>query len=460
MATIAARPSAAPRINVSLRDRATPDILKLAIGASWLLVLVLFLIAFSAVNDIRAAAQTIGKDSEPSVVAARQIGLSLANMHASVANALLVGPGKDADSWATYAQEQKTVADTLVDAAQNITYPGEKDQIRILNETFVRYQDLVSTAAASEAQTNASAALKTFAQADDLIHARLIPAATELARINDDALTQSYNAHRSTGIAMAIVTVIAGLAVLAILVSTQMFLSRKTHRTLNAPLLLASLVILALVALTARTLASANEDLRSAKQDAYDSVYALTSARAVSYDANADESLWLLASDDQRYETSFMTKTKQISDPWLTDTQAQQLAQLVNRHQQVPFKGYLANELNNITFPGEREAALAASSYWARYLAIDGQIRSLDRSGDHAGAIALDIGNAQDQSDWAFNNYDKSMAQLIDINQTAFDDSIQQVFSEVGIAPILPILALLAAGLVWFGLQPRIAEYR
>jgi len=426
---------------------------------TWVLVLILFLITFSALNDVKSAAQTIGRDSEPSVVAARQIGLSLANMHASVANALLVGPGQDTDAWNTYQQERQTVADTLVDAAQNITYPGEKDQIRILSENFVRYQEIVSAARASEGQ-NSAAALQAFTQADDLTHNTLFPAATELARINNDALTQSYQSHRTTGVTMAVVTVIFGLVVLGALIATQVFLTRRTRRTFNLPLIGASVVTLLMVAMVARTLLAANEDLRGAKLDAYDSMYALTSARAVSYDANADESLWLVAKDDPRYEATFTAKAKQLSDPFLTDAVAQSLPQFVDRHQPVPFNGYLANELNNITFPGERDAALQAATYWARYLAIDPQIRNLDLSGDHAGAVALDIGTEQNQSDWAFNNFDQAMIKLIDINSKAFDASIQQAFADVGIAPLLPILSLVIAALVWFGLQPRIGEYR
>jgi hypothetical protein len=61
----------ARQLRKALRARETPDLLMAALGASWLLVLVLFLIARSGLADVRAAAQTIGRDAEPSVVAAR-----------------------------------------------------------------------------------------------------------------------------------------------------------------------------------------------------------------------------------------------------------------------------------------------------------------------------------------------------------------------------------------------------
>ena len=453
------------RLQVATRTRTTPQMLMLALGGTWVLIAIVFLLARSGLSDVRTAAQTIGRDSEPSVLYARQIGLSLADMHASVANAFLLGSGNDADAWKTYQQERQTVADNLVNAAQNITYPGEKDQIQILGENFVRYQDLISQAEAVQAQ-NPSAAMGLFNQADDLVHNTLFPAANELARINNDALDQSYQSHRSTGIVMAVVVGVAGMVLLLALLATQVFLSRRTRRTFNAWLIGASILSVALVMVVAGTLGAANEHLRGAKQDAYDSIYALTSERTVSYDANADESLWLLAQDDPRFEASFMSKTRQISDPWLTDATVHSLPQYVDSHRPVPFSGYLANELNNITFVGEREAAVSAATYWAKYLAIDGQIRSLERGGDHAGAVALDIGTNEGQSNWAFGTYDQYVSQLIDINQKEFDRSIQQIFNDLGGATsfgadtVLPILSLLIALLVWFGLQPRIAEYR
>ena len=452
-------------IGLAVRARTTPQILTLALVGAWALVAIVFLLARSGLSDVRAAAQTIGHDSEPSVLYARQIGLSLADMHASVANAFLFGPGNAAAAWKTYQQERQTVADNLVNAAQNITYPGEKDQVQILEENFVQYQDLISQAEANEAQ-NPSAAMASFNQADNLLHTTLLPAANQLASINDSALTQSYEAHRSTGIVMAIVVALGGLALLGALVATQIFVSRRTRRTFNPFLIAATVLTVALVGVIAGTLGAANEHLRGAKQDAYDSIYALTSARTVSYDANADESLWLVAQEDPRFETSFMTKTQQISNPWLTDSIVQTLPQYVDAHQPVPFNGYLANELNNITFVGEREAALSAATYWAKYLAIDGQIRSLDRSGDHAGAVALDIGTNEGQSNWAFDKYDQYIAQTVDINQKAFDGSIQAIFDDLGgtislgADMLLPVLSLVIVALVWFGLQPRIAEYR
>ena len=99
-ATTSVSPPRGIRIPFATRAWTTPQLLTLALAGAWVLVAIVFLLARSGLSsDVRAAAQTIGHDSEPSVLYARQIGLSQADMHASVANAFLLGPGNDTDAW-------------------------------------------------------------------------------------------------------------------------------------------------------------------------------------------------------------------------------------------------------------------------------------------------------------------------------------------------------------------------
>ena len=52
----------------------------------------------------------------------------------------------------------------------------------------------------------------------------------------------------------------------------------------------------------------------------------------------------------------------------------------------------LATEINNITFPGEQEAAERTLNAFGEYFEIDGEIRRLHLSGDPDAAVALCIG--------------------------------------------------------------------
>ena len=122
--------------------------------------------------------------------------------------------------------------------------------------------------------------------------------------------------------------------------------------------------------------------------------------------------------------------------------------------------GYMAVELNNITFPGEREAAVQSLSTYVRYLKIDKQIRQLQQSGRHQEAIALSIGYNPGQSNWAFGEFKKANQNTFDLNQKAFSQAVEEGFREVnGFEITTPIVVVLICVLTLLGLLPRFKEY-
>lgn len=79
-----------------------------------------------------------------------------------------------------------------------------------------------------------------------------------------------------------------------VLVILQVFLTAQFHRFVDLPLPAASLLALGVVVVAAVQISGQRDHLRVARHDAFDSVVALTRARAVAYDANADQSRYLL----------------------------------------------------------------------------------------------------------------------------------------------------------------------
>ena len=122
--------------------------------------------------------------------------------------------------------------------------------------------------------------------------------------------------------------------------------------------------------------------------------------------------------------------------------------------------GFLAEELRNITFAGERGAAVKTVEWWSKYMQIDGRIRALERAGQHDQAILLCLGEGADQSNWAFNGFINALDATLEINQKEFDKASQRGFEALsGFEVIAPILGLLAALACLFGVLPRIREY-
>jgi hypothetical protein len=164
--------------------------------------------------------------------------------------------------------------------------------------------------------------------------------------------------------------------------------------------------------------------LKVAKQDAFDSILALTQACAVSYDANADETRFLV--DPGRaaeYQDAFLRKSLDLVNvgnvgifsydaALAADIRAYQAD-----HADVRFGGYLGTEFRNITFPGERAAATRALLAYQVYEKYDRKLRAMAKT-NLAQAIAFDIGTSPGQSDWAFNQWDGALGSVITIKET------------------------------------------
>jgi CHASE3 domain sensor protein len=435
----------------------TPHVLLVGVVVIWVASLGLVLAGNASLGEARRTIQTIGRDTAPSIVAAQSMKASMVDMDANAANDLLGGPNGVQAARDTYNTDRAAAVAGLIRAARNITYPEEEPLIQTMENDMSLYAGYVAQAQLYNAMGDSGSATQSMKAATDLMHQQILPAADQLDAVNFDHLTATYADRKQTaGLSLALV-LIAGVLVVALLVVVQVFVARRTRRVLNLPLLGATVVALLLTGRLVSTLNAETTDLKVAKQDAFDSVHYLWQARAFAYDANGDESLWLLPGFDKpQYDASFHAKTAELVDRPLTD---QVIASAAAGN--VQFKGRFADEMNNITFPGELEAATQMLRTHAQYYALDAQIRSLETSGQHAAAVALCTGYAVGQSNWAFAQFDAALGQTLAINEQWFADSVQRAFDDLnGMDVIGPIAGLIVAGLVWLGLQPRIAEYR
>jgi hypothetical protein len=434
----------------------TPRLLQAGLGLVWLAAIVALVVTSIGFAELRQAVQTIGRDTAPNISAAQDIRTSLADMDADAANELLGVTDASGASRQAFEERRTTVSQRLVDASRNIAY-GQEEQapIATLSDQFGVYLELVEQARALQAQDPA-AALAVYRQATALMHTTLLPAADALDAANDQQLNQEYAARRASAGLLGAAMGISALLLLASLIGLQVFLGRRTRRTFNLPLLAATLVALVFTVRTGTTFAAAMEDLRSAKQDAFDSVYALTHARSVAYDANGEESRYLLdPANAAQSDQAFHTEAAQLVDRPVTEDLI-----AASQHGNVPFRGYLADELNNITYTGELQAAIETLRAFGAYLTTDGEIRALEQSGQHQAAIDLDVGTQPGQSNWAFAQFDDALGRTLGINQREFTAAVDRATADLAGSEYLgPVAAVLIILLAWLGLRPRLREY-
>jgi hypothetical protein len=426
--------------------------------------------------------QTMGGLDESAVDAATGLYYSVNDMDAQVGNVLLVGNNRSlaadkAEDIATYASDRATAnADLTQTMAIEADNPAVQRQLKSALDGLGQFQALSADALLADQQTNLpvgmdpAAAAAYYQQATDLMQATILPVISSLTGVSASRLDATYQNGRSTAGTATIVTIAAGAALLAILVALQVYLSVRFRRQVSPALAAATLVALALTVTGWTRLSAESGNMYLAKVEAFDSVIALTQARATSFDANADETRFVvLPARAPQYQQAFLTKSQLIcgvgNNVGIFQYDAA-LADKIGAYDRdnsvpVPFGGDLGAEFNNITFPGERAAATATLLAFQVYERDDRTLRKLVKTNLPA-AVAYDIGTSPGQSDWAFNNYIAALNSVININTTYFAKAAKAGQSEAAnwnLAYPAAAAALIAA-LVLIGVRPRLAEYR
>ncbi|MGW3224781.1 hypothetical protein ACWDAG_36640 [Streptomyces sp. NPDC001157] len=418
-----------------------------------------------------------GRDA-PRTTSAADLDLALNDMDAQAANVLLssgnAGKGRLRTPYTKavgfYGDARREIGHdlrTLAVAAQGDR--TDEKTVENLTDDFAEYQELIGRALENDGRAGGkAAALVDYRRATDLLQRRLLPAARTLVSSNDKAFDAEYSSARTALSARMVAAVSLGVLLLAVLGALQWYLARSFRRILNPGVLAATVCTLLAVILGSQLLTSTAGHLRGARRDAFDSVVALTRARAIAYDANADESRYLLDPERRdQYAASFLAKSQQLyglkgatlstyDSALATSWQAYE----AHRHD-LRFTGEFRRELDNITFPGERAAAERTVRAYAVYQRDDRRIRALLAAGKEDRAVEFCMDWKPGTSNAHFAAWMAGLGKVTDINRAHFTVAVDEGRSSVtGLLPWAGGLLLAAAALTALGLRPRLAEFR
>lgn len=455
MATLIAAPVSAP-----IPALTTPQILNRVLWLVWVLDIALLVALLTGGRIHRDGIQIIGKVTAPSIMAAQHIKSALADMDAHAANDLLLsesGPMNDAVK--AYEDRRQEAAKALIGAAENITNDAERVPILRIQLGLGTYEARIQRARDLRQGRN-EGWIAAYGAAADLIGREILPATDALDQENLDVLNHTYESQHGRSVASRGFIMAAAFAMLALLVGVQLFITGRTRRLINIPLLLATCIAIGVTGYGLHVLARAQNNLKIAREDAFISIHALWRARAIAYAANADESRYLLDRQNAaQHEQEFWAKRDALVKlpPGETfQSVTQRTGSRVNG-----FTGYLVDELDNITFPGEREAAIETLGTLGEYLRVDEKVRALERSGHHQEAIALCIGTKPGESNWAFEQFDNTLGKTLAINQAAFDRAVADGMAALTHFDVeMSVYAVIIGILTLLGLMQRIREYR
>jgi hypothetical protein len=448
----------------------TPVRLRLLFVLNCLGALIFCALSLITIKQHEHAVQTIGYDATPSVIAAHQIKIAVEKMDTALVNELLYSPGQpEGQQMVSEFEKWRVVAGKeLVNAAKNITY-GEAEQVPIENieSALGKYELSAQRARDAHADSKGAEALEQYRMGLATIEKELLPNADALNKANADKLESIYGQEESRSALSAGLLIALAFALIALLLSTQAYLTKRFRRRLNLPLLISVVCTALLVRSLYGALRENASQLRLAKEDAYDSMTALLDACSSAYEANAAESRWLLdRGHAPEHEKLFRDKVASVANfsgkHNFAETVARAQDQLTHEAKfKLPgFEGSLADELNNIRFEGEGRAAVKALESFSEYCAADARMRQLENSGAHASAIRIGLGYSPNQSKWWFTKFDDALQLTLAINQDYFRRAVTNASRDLsGLITLSQALFLLTIVCIYLGLRDRMAEY-
>lgn len=431
-------PSAGPGSNGRVRSTlaTTPGRLRLASLAIVVVLALAWLVAATTVRARQAATHQVGLETEPLLVGAQDIYASLADADATEANAFLTGGLEPASLRARYDADIKRASDQLTDVTRQIGGSSDaRAAAQAMAEQVPVYTGLVEAARANNRQLFPVGAAY-LRQASKLMREQILPAADGLYQVETRRLDQSY---RSGASAWDVVGVLVGGAVLlAILILTQLYLTHRTNRVFNIPLLAATLVAVGLLGWVIATFATQHRHLAQAERNGSDPVKVLAQARILALNAETDESLALVGrGGDQKYIVDFDATIAKLGG---NDGGSGLLRQAT------------------LETPGGTVDILNA---YKAYLAIHKSVQQQASDGQYAAAIKTATTAEFGPTTSHFAQLDTAISAAVANNQQQFANAAASARSAFrGIAIGVTVLVLAIGLLALFGTQQRINDYR
>ncbi|MGH3762397.1 hypothetical protein [Actinophytocola sp.] len=388
-----------------------------------------------ALQQKQATIDNLIAHREPVAAASQQIYRSLSDADATAASAFLSGGTPPAALRDRYELDIAQAGANLAKASADVAgVPEAEAQVDELSQQLPVYTGLVETARAYNRQGYPAGAAY-LREASGLMRAKLLPAAQELYSIDFKRLADEQQQARS----FPWTTVGLVLALLAALVVTQMYLTRRTNRLLNVGLLVATIAVVVGLAWGTVVLLLESSKVANGHDSGTRQVELAVQARITALKMRANETLTLVArGDGGEYEAEWKNLEKGISGSGEDN--------LLVRARALAENGDVL------------DAARRDVDEW---LDAHGRVRELDDGGSYQEAVVLAIGDAEDGAAAAFNELDENLQGAIDDGRTVFFEQTSAASNAmIALVPGVAVLALVAAAGVTMGIRERLQEYR
>ena len=418
-------------------SRTTPGRYRLWSLAAAVLLVLATITATAAATRMRSSTRRAQTSSGPVLVATQQLLSSLAEADAAATAAFLSGRDEDPEQRRLYEQALGRADQQAEDIA---ALAGKDPKVRAavgrVSVQLTQYAGLVEAGRASNRNgtPDANGYLVSAVQlAEQLVQG-------DVKTLTDDA--QSTLGHdqddRSRGFGIAAAVLVLALALLA---WAQLRMMRASHRLVNLPLALATILTAIALGWLAVANQSSGNDMSSARSDGYDSIVITAQLGRAGFGAKAAETLALITGDTGQ-RTAADADAQQVASGRITDAGAG-----------LP-TGLLQQASDAADSARERAAVAEAAVRWQRYQAT---VASLRAAPNPTAAKAIAVGQASSD----FNGFNFSLQSVLGQNRTQFLAGLTSAANLVTRLPTAVLLLLLAAlAAMFWGFQLRINDYR
>jgi len=401
----------------------------------------IFGVATTAAATVRRnATNAVAAQTEPLLFEADGLYASLSDADATAATTFLRGGIESGTRRRRYLNDLRSATSQLTTLTRQVrNSPVAEAAVSTISARLPIYSGLIETARANNRQGFPVGAAY-LRQASDLMRAEILPAADRLYAVEAQRLTGDYRSGVGSG--TFAVVVLTGLLALAALIGGQVYVTRRTHRLLNVPMVVGTVVLLALVVWTLAAFSQEQDSLSSAQRKGSDPVEILSATRILTLRAEGDESLALVAhGGGDQFVADFAAATHALGPADGTQRLLGEASMLASRtHSAAAFAEF--------------------RSTLARYRAAHRRIAALEAAGRFGDAINLAVGSRAKEAPLA-DELNKSLGTQIASAQHRFAGAAENATSALGGLWLgIPLLATAVGLLGLLGLFQRISEYR
>ncbi|MEU4245209.1 hypothetical protein [Actinoplanes sp. NPDC026619] len=417
----------------------TPARLRLWVAATIATAATLLLTLSLLMARAQEQVRIIGDEAAPQAATAADLYFALSDLDAQVARMVLTAgdddlAGSQIDALGTYQERSRQVD---ADVQQALATATDRAAVAELATHLAVYRERVW-----QTLTAGDAAAGYYTQATNVLHLDLLPAAQDLRDRSTERLSDAYARKSATEAWAVTLAVVLGAALVILLFALQVWLARRFRRVLSPALLAATVLTAAVVVPAVAVLLTQSATLSAARDDSLAPFLALSQARAISYDAAADTSRFLISDNLAYYDDDFQRKSACLVTGSACDVPG----------------GLPAVTGGPDVSPFGRDQVLTR---WQAYQKDHERIVGLARGGKNEEAVGALTGIRRGDASFDFAYFDAAVDDIASARSAAFGQALRDSKTLLAGWSWIPVAGLgLVIVLIPPAVRRRFAEYR